>query len=267
MTKKALLIGCNYTNDSTHRLQGCIYDVYEMKKVLESVFEYTESDIIMVSDSNNDIQPTYSNILENLKKLVEISGTEDLEEIYIHYSGHGIQVRDRIRVRDRDEPDGKDEGIVPIDFQTNGIITDDILYNNFFSKVDSKCRVVCVFDSCNSGSISDLNYSWLSDGKKIYKTQLSNRQPIEKKIFVLSGCVDDKYSYETVDPETSHLCGALSLELRNVLKENNWILSIDLLIISLTQKLKKTSNIQTPVLTTGFECEQTELVFINPKPF
>ena len=261
MTKKALLIGCNYTNDSTYRLLGCIYDVYEMKKVLESRFGYTESDIIMISDSNNDIEPTYSNILENLKKLVEISG--DLEELFIHYSGHGKQVRDR----NNDEPDGKDEGIVPIDYYNSGIMIDDVLYDNFFSKVDSKCKVVCVFDSCNSGSISDLNYSWLSDGKKIYKTQLSNRQllPIEKKIFVLSGCVDEKYSYEAVDPETSHPCGALSLELRNILKQNNWTLSIEILIISLTQKLKKTSFSQTPVLTTGFECEQTELVFINPR--
>ena len=237
-----------------------------MKKVLESVFGYTESDIIMISDSNNDIEPTYSNILENLKKLVDISGSGDLEELFIHYSGHGTQVIDKNK--DRDEPDGKDEGTVPIDFQTNGIMIDDVLYDNFFSKVDSNCRVLCVFDSCNSGSISDLNYSWLSDGKKIYKTQLSNRQlqPIEKKIFILSGCVDDKYSYEAVDPETSHPCGALSLELRNVLKENNWILSIDLLIISLTKKLKTSSFTLTPVLTTSFDSEQTELVFINPKP-
>lgn len=264
MTKKALLIGINYTNDSSNRLQGCIYDVYEMKKVLESVFGYNESDIIMISDSNNDIEPTYSNILENLTKLVEISGSGDIEELFIHYSGHGTQVSGRDK--DGDEPDGKDEGIVPIDYSNSGIITDDILYDNFFSKVDSKCRVVCIFDSCNSGSISDLNYSWLSDGKKIYKTQLSSRPLIEKKVFVLSGCVDDKYSYEAVDPETSHPCGALSLELRNILKENNWILSIDILIISLTQKLKKTSYIQTPVLTTGFDSDKTELVFINPKP-
>ncbi len=260
MTKKALLIGCNYTNDSTHALKGCIYDVYEMKKVLVNVFGYVESDIIMITDLVHDIQPTYSNILENLNKLVEIS--ENLEELYIHYSGHGIQITDK----DKDEPDGKDEGLVPVDFQTNGIITDDILYNNFFSKVNSKCRTVCVFDSCNSGSISDLNYSWLSDGKKIYKTTLTNLKPIETKIFVLSGSVDDKYSYEAVDPETSHPCGALSLELRNVLKENNWILSIDILITSLTKKLKTSSFTQTPVLTTGFDCEQTELVFINPKP-
>ncbi len=260
MTKKALLIGINYTSDSTHKLQGCVYDVYEMKKVLEQVFDYNESDIIMISDSNNDIEPTYSNILENLKKLVDES--VNLEEIFIHYSGHGTQVRDT----NGDEPDRKDEGIVPIDFNNSGIITDDTLYDNFFSKIDSNCRTVCVFDSCNSGSISDLNYSWLSDGKKIYKTTLTNLKPIETKIFVLSGSVDDKYSYEAEDPETSHPCGALSLELRNILKENNWILSIDNLIILLTKKLKTSSFTQTPVLTTGFDCDQTELVFINPKP-
>ena len=95
MTKKALLIGCNYTNDFKNILQGCIYDVYEMKKVLETVFGFDQNDIIMISDSNNDIQPTYSNILENFKKLVEIS--ENLEEIYIHYSGHGTQVRNLYR--------------------------------------------------------------------------------------------------------------------------------------------------------------------------
>jgi len=260
MTKKALLIGCNYSSDPSHRLQGCVYDVYEMKKVLERVFDYTESDIIILSDSNNDIEPTYSNILDNLKKLVDES--VNLDEIYFHYSGHGTQIRDK----NGDELDNKDEGIVPIDYNNSGILIDDVLYNNFFSKVDSKCRTVCVFDSCNSGSISDLNYSWLSDGKKIYKTSLSNRKPIEKRVFVLSGSVDDKYSYEAVDPETSHPCGSLSLELRNILKDNNWILSIDVLIIGLTKKLKTSSFTQTPVLTTGFDSEQTELIFINPKP-
>ncbi len=258
--KKALLIGCNYTNDTTHRLNGCIYDVYEMKKVLIQVFNYTETDIIMITDSDiqNDIKPTYQNILENLKKLVEMSG--NLDSIYFHYSGHGTQLTDS----NGDEPDGKDEGIVPVDFQNTKILTDDVLYDNFFSKVDSNCRVVCVFDSCNSGSISDLNYSWLSDGKKIYKTTLTNLKPIEKRIYVLSGCVDNKFSYEAIDPVNSHPCGALSLQLRNVLEENNWILPIDKLIISLTKKLKTSTYTQTPVLTTGFVCEQTELVFINP---
>lgn len=263
MVKKALLIGCNYLNSSTHRLQGCIYDVYEMKKVLINVFGYLESNIIMMSDNSKDILPTYSNILENLTNLVNLSNEQNnLEEIFVHYSGHGTQVQDI----NGDEPDNKDEGIVPIDFQEAGILIDDIIYDNFFTKLNPNCRIICVFDSCNSGSISDLSYSWISDGNKLYKSTLTNRMSIENRVFVLSGCTDNKYSYESIDPETGHPCGALSLELRNLLRENNWILPINTLVIGLTKKLKTRQYVQTPVLTGGFNCNENELVFINPNP-
>lgn len=254
--KKAVLIGCNYSN-SSYKLEGCINDVYQMKKVLIDVFKYT--DILMLTDNGNDIEPTYSNIISNLTKLVELSNS--LDEIYLHYSGHGLPVKDT----NNDEPDGYDEGILSLDLKT---ITDNILFDIFFSKVNSSCKVICVFDSCNSGSISDLNYSWLSDGKKCYVSTntLTNRKPLDKKIFVLSGCVDDKLSYEIIDPETNQKSGALSLKLRKLLQENNWILSVQDLIVGITQKLKSQSNIQTPVLTLGFNADQNELVFVNPNP-
>lgn len=256
--KKALLIGCNYIKSNKYRLEGCINDVYQMKKVLLDNFEYKESDIILLTD--NDIEPTYSNIMLNLKKLVELS--KDLDEIYVHYSGHGTNIKDS----NGDEPDGYDEGILPTDFTSNGIITDDVLYNNFFVTINSSCKVICVFDSCNSGSISDLTSSWLSDGNKYYKSILSTRPSLEKRVFILSGCVDDKLSYETIDPENNTKCGVMSLELRNLLKENNWILSVEDLIIGINLKLKKQKKIQTPVLTVGFDAEPNELVFINSKP-
>ncbi len=262
MTKYALLIGCNYLNSPDNRLNGCIYDVEKMKVVLLSVFGYKEENIFFLSDdnSNTNFHPTYSNIITYLEKLVNLSS--NAEELFLHYSGHGTQVRDK----NRDEPDRNDEGIVPVDFSQSGILIDDVLFDKFFSKVNSNCRTVCVFDSCNSGSISDLDCSWLSDGKKCYKSILSNKQPLNKKIFVLSGCVDNNYSYESIDPETKHPCGALSLSLRNLLQENNWILPIDTLIINLTKKLKTASFAQTPVLSTGFDSNLTELVFVNPKP-
>lgn len=252
--KKALLIGCNYIN-TNNQLNGCIHDVYEMKNILINIFKYEESDILLLTDL--DEEPTYSNILSKLKYLVDLSS--NLDEVYIHYSGHGKQINDT----NGDEIDEKDECIIPIDFIKNGVITDDILYNIFFSKVNSFCKVICVFDSCHSGSISDLNYSWLSDGTKYYKASMTNRLEIEKKIFVLSGCVDDKFSYETTDSDTNKDCGMLSFNLRKLLEENNWILSVQDLIIGITSKIK---NKQTPVLTLGFDCEPNELVFVNPKP-
>jgi hypothetical protein len=262
LSKKALLIGCNYVN-TNNELNGCINDVKEMKNILMNIFKYEESDIFLLTDY--DEKPTRSNIISKLKHLVELS--YNLDEIYIHYSGHGKQITDK----NGDEPDGKDEGIVPADFNTYGIITDDILYDIFFSQINSSCKTICVFDSCHSGSISDLNYSWLSDGKKYYKTSMTNKSMtnrpnsnFDKKIFVLSGCVDDKLSYETIDTDTNKKCGMLSFKLRKLLEENNWILTIKDLIIGLNLKLNKENQI--PVLTVGFNSEPNELVFANPNP-
>ncbi len=258
MSKYALLIGCNYTKTPQYKLNGCIYDVVEMKKVLIDVFKYSESNITLLSDDTTD--PNTNNIINNLKKLVILSSKAS--EIYIHYSGHGTQIPDK----SRDEVDGKDEGICPSDFVNKGVLTDDILYDIFFSKVSSKCRVVCVFDSCSSASISDLDNSWICYDNKLYKSNMTKRKPINKKIFVLSGCFDNSYSYETTDTDTNKTCGALSFYLRKVLQENNWILSLETLIFQLKNKMVANNLSQTPVLTTGFVCNKNELVFINPKP-
>jgi hypothetical protein len=100
LSKKALLIGCNYVN-TNNELNGCINDVKEMKNILMNIFKYEESDIFLLTDY--DEKPTRSNIISKLKHLVELSS--NLDEIYIHYSGHGTQITDK----NGDEPDGKDE--------------------------------------------------------------------------------------------------------------------------------------------------------------
>ncbi len=258
MEKYALLIGCNYTKTPQYRLNGCIYDVVEMKKILIDVFKYNENNIILLSDDTTD--PNTDNIINNLIKLVKLSNNAG--EIYLHYSGHGTQVVDK----SNDETDGKDEGICPTDFPTKGILTDDLMYNLFFSKVNPNCRVICVFDSCSSASVSDLENSWLYNGNKLIKTTMTKRKPLNKRIYVLSGCLDNLYSYETTDKDTGKNCGALSYYLRKVLQENNWILSIDTLLTHLRNKLTLNKIQQNPVLTVGFICDKNELVFVNPKP-
>jgi hypothetical protein len=229
-----------------------------MKKVLVDVFKYSENNITLLSDDVTD--PNTNNIINNLKNLVTLS--TKAQEIYIHYSGHGTQISDK----SKDETDGLDEGICPSDFVKKGVLTDDILYDVFFSKVNSKCRVVCVFDSCSSASISDLENSWISYDNKLYKSTMTKRKPLNKRIYVLSGCLDNSYSYESVDIDTNQQCGALSYHLRKVLQENNWILSLETLLTQLKNKMIANKISQTPVITVGFVCNQNELIFINPKP-
>ena len=48
MSKFALLIGINYENDVHHKLNGCINDVRNIKKVLHSVLDYPESNMTIL---------------------------------------------------------------------------------------------------------------------------------------------------------------------------------------------------------------------------
>ena len=82
----------------------------------------------------------------------------------------------------------------------------------------------------------------------------------------MSGCTDSTLSYETIDPELNSKCGALSFQLRVLLKERNWILSVNDLIIGITNKMKNQTNYQSPVLTMSFDPEPNELIFVNPQP-
>ena len=149
-TKRALLIGVNYLQSPNARLYGCIEDINNIRSVLIDAYGYVSENIVMLRDDEPTRMPTKTNILEALQKIIASSGVND--EIWFHYSGHGAQVRDR----DADEADGADEVIVPVDYLTNGIITDDELFT-IVQKI--RCRSLLIFDSCHSGSMCDLQYS------------------------------------------------------------------------------------------------------------
>ena len=121
--KKALLIGIDYHNNSKLKLFGCINDINLMSGMLMDGFDYEKKNITMIRDDSNKnhLIPTKNNILRELNKIVE----EDLDELWIHYSGHGTYRRDD----DGDEVDNNDEVIIPIDYKSKGIISDDVMMN------------------------------------------------------------------------------------------------------------------------------------------
>ena len=127
--KIALLIGINYIGTES-QLYGCQNDVIKMKDVLINNYGYKEENITMLIDKPEYIQPTASNIITQLNSIYISSSKEKINEIYIHYSGHGTNIIDK----SMDETDGKDECIVPVDYNTSGIITDDLIYL-FLSKI------------------------------------------------------------------------------------------------------------------------------------
>ena len=91
--KKALLIGIDYIDVSGISLKGCINDVINMRNMLIDAYDYEPQNIIMLRDDDaaKFKSPTNDNIVFSIIELVLESA--NLEEIWLHYSGHGSQIQ------------------------------------------------------------------------------------------------------------------------------------------------------------------------------
>ena len=250
VVRKAVLIGINYINDTYARLYGCINDAVQTKYFLQDAFGYKESDIVVMRDDNYEdaIKPTLGNIVEQLNKLVDQS--EDCEEIWVHYSGHGTQVADN----NGDEVDGKDEVIVPCDYRESGILRDDVLFA-ILSK--SKCRTYIVMDCCNSGSSIDLPYLFdLKDGT--INTRIVNQSAIDNKVFtskqeiyMISGARDTQTAADGWNYETRVSMGACTQAFIETLREYNHHISLEDLIKQLHKWMEVRNFTQRPNLSSS----------------
>jgi Caspase domain len=61
--------------------------------------------------------------------------------------------------------DGYDETLVPLDYATAGQIHDDDLLKHLICKMPSGVTMTCLFDCCHSGTVLDLPYTFVGDGK------------------------------------------------------------------------------------------------------
>lgn len=157
MIKKALLIGINYTG-SENELNGCINDVKNVRTFLTDNCKFSSSNIKLLSDEESE-KPTRVNMENNIRWLMTDNMPGDV--LVLHYSGHGGNIIDR----NRDETDGRDETLIPLDFETAGEITDDWLFENLISKVPKDVTLWCFLDCCHSGTAIDLKHNYQSNCK------------------------------------------------------------------------------------------------------
>ena len=205
--KSALLIGCNYPNTSIS-LYGCINDVNNIKNILIKKYGFLDNEIIVMTDDvskNNSLYPSYNNIHNQFKNWTNLSNNSTLN--YFHYSGHGRNIADT----NGDETDKRDETLVPIDYNTAGMITDDWLFENFITRVPKGANLWALMDACHSGTLLDLRHNYtsickLKPGKTLsepyipenwtnvfrYSTQRS--RDIVGNIYMFSGALDPQYA-------------------------------------------------------------------------
>lgn len=135
----ALCVGINYKG-SDHQLNGCLNDANDWSDLLQKQGFQVERLL--------EEKATLENMVLRMSNLV--ASLKPGETGAITYSGHGTWLPDL----NSDEPDGRDEALVPFDVGddgTNLLIDDDI--GLMFDKLAQGARIIFVTDSCHSGTV------------------------------------------------------------------------------------------------------------------
>jgi hypothetical protein len=115
--------------------------------------------MVILTDTQHDPNyiPTGHNMLGAFHWL--ISHNQPGDSLFLHYSGHGGQVRDP----DGDRESGYDDTICPVDFESSGQITSDTLHRKLITPLAPGVRLTVIFDCCHSGTALELPYVYRSD--------------------------------------------------------------------------------------------------------
>ena len=136
---KALCIGINY-HGTEYALRGCINDADDWAKFL-GANGFAPSVLSEAAATRKSVLFAMAALIKSLTP-----GSVGV----ITYSGHGTWIPDV----SGDEPDGRDEALVPFDVGDDGtnLIIDDEL-KALFSDIPKGAKVVFIPDCCHSGTI------------------------------------------------------------------------------------------------------------------
>ena len=243
---KALSIGINYYH-SDNELSGCVNDSDAMKKLFLEL-GYPEDRILILNDRDyqpdSENYPSRENILRAMYWLTTDMSTEDYhrfhEDIhqntttlpldhrcFLHYSGHGSQSRE-INLR---EEDHHDEVIVPVDFQTAGLIKDDTLHE-ILNRLPPGTGLQALMDCCNSGTNLDLPYVFQSG-----RVRYDNNNYETNAWFQQFSAVTDSQS--AIDLGSENPAGAMTSAFLSVMKDEKYQGSVDDLVQKMNRKVTK----------------------------
>jgi hypothetical protein len=210
MKAKAFLFGLNYANDEDLRLNGCINDVHNMASYLRNELGIPCE---VMTDDVNQKDTSAMGMLNKLYQIAMTTYSENLDLVWIHYSGHGASILDR----SGDEKDGCDEALVPFDVKTVGVVPDDYI-QQLFTYFNPNTRVVAVFDCCHSGTIGDVMYSWEGPRDVSVENILCD---VQARVITLSGCLDTQTAADAYNVlGDKKFVGAMTACLLLALREN-----------------------------------------------
>jgi hypothetical protein len=246
MSKIALCIGLNY-NGTSAQLNGCINDAHNIRKVLLDEYKY---DSVTLLTDETEKKPTYANIINALYTLVIETRNKKVDTVMVTYSGHGSYMRDN----SGDEKDGRDELLVPLDYEKKGMISDDIL-SSVFNYFLPETKVIVLFDCCHSGSLLDLKYNYDAKTDKHYME--NSRSNLTNTILMISGCMDNQTSADAYNLENQRkYSGAMTSSFLSSLKNANYNINCLELVRSMSQYLKEKGFEQLPQMSSSKELSE-----------
>mgnify|MGYP001810138818 CR=1 FL=1 len=229
-TKYAVIIGNQYNNT----LPGCFADADMIQKLLIKFHGYKSGDILLLRDAN------YVTTLAALNILVT-KANQGKNELFFFYSGHGSFLKDN----DGDESSGNDQCIVPVDYKSKGLVTDDKIHE-IFLKLPSNIKLRCVFDCCYSASILDLQFKMHNDGLFANETP---RNALYADVVCLSACGDSETAASAYNLDRNNRWqGALTVFFNDIITSGNGDATLKNLVDFIGNKLSANSLNQTTTI-------------------
>ena len=226
-------------------LDGCVNDVEEMRALLIARFGFKPGEILMLTNR----QATREAIFDGIDRhLIQASRSNDVA--FFFYAGHGSQVVNS----KSDEPDKRDETIVPADSWA-GVpdIRDKELRRVFNAVLDKGALLTAIFDSCHSGSTARGNAverrvrradTILTD---IADATNYGPSPEERGALILSAAQDDQLAEEQGAGSVPH--GAFTAALLRMLRVSPIGRTAADIFLSVSTALQAAGHMQVPVLS------------------
>lgn len=185
--KLALLVGINQYPDGGrfNNLNGCVTDVDLQQQLLIHRFGFNPKDIIRLTSSENDQQPTRDNIITAFEEhLIKQAKPGDI--VVFHFSGHGSRLIEPNRDVRRCLERSQNSTLVPADLNPEGW-ANDIMGRTLFLLVSALNteNVTLVLDSCYSGGGTRGNFrvrSITGSGSQPSPQELEYQQQWLKKL-------------------------------------------------------------------------------------
>ena len=128
----------------------------------------------------------------------------------------------------------------------------DYIINIIISSFNKNTKILFICDSCHSGTIADLSYSWDENNNKISE---SSDSKIISKMICISGCLDNQTSADSYNLlNNNKAIGALTSTIIKLLQSKpHLIYDVFDFVRDIRYTLKKLNFTQYPQLTSSYD--------------